>query len=240
MTGGTGGSRDVDPVLTVKSLTRKYGDFVALAPLDLEVGPGEFVALVGPNGAGKTTLMTMVAGLHEPSDGAVWVDGNLAGSLAARALVSYIPDTPVLYDDLSLNEHLEYVARLHGVHEWKAQAEGLLHRLDLEAWGDSLPSEFSRGMRQKASIAIGLIRPFSLFLADEPFDGLDPASRSVLFDLLEETRRSGAAVVISTHRSDAIESAKRCVALREGSLAYDGPPDLQEIDAILPTGQRIK
>lgn len=237
MTTGPDGSQGTAPMLVADGLTREYGDFVALASLDLEIESSEFVALVGPNGAGKTTLMTMIAGLLEPSAGAVQIGGHPAGSLAARALISYIPDTPVLYDDLSLNEHLEYVARMHGVRDWKPKAKELLRRLDLGAWGDNLPSEFSRGMRQKASIAIGLIRPFSLLLADEPFDGLDPAGRSALFDLLGDACRSGTAIVISTHRSDVIDSAKRCVALREGNLVYDGPSDQQKLNVIPPGGQ---
>jgi ABC-2 type transport system ATP-binding protein len=207
---------------------------MALAPLELEIQQGDLVALVGPNGAGKTTFMTIVAGLLEPTSGLVQIGGSTAGSLAARAAVSYIPDSPVLYDDLSLNEHLEYIAGLHGVIDWKSKAQRLLHLLNLEAWGDGLPSEFSRGMRQKASIAIGLIRPFSLLLADEPFDGLDPASRNVLFDLLRETCRSGSAVVVSTHRKEVIDFARRCVAITEGSIAYDGPPDSGKLAALLP------
>lgn len=211
-------SGDTDPVLLANGLARRYGDFVALQPTSLEVGAGELVALVGPNGAGKTTLMTMVAGLLEPTDGIAEVAGHPAGSLAARAAVSYVPDSPVLYDDLSLNEHLEYIAGLHGVWDWEARGKELLDRLGLAAWADGLPTEFSRGMRQKAAIAIGLIRPFSLMLADEPFDGLDPTSREVLFALLEEARGAGAAVLVSTHRDDVVEIADRRIALSEGAL----------------------
>jgi ABC-type multidrug transport system ATPase subunit len=84
-------------------------------------------------------------------------------------------------------------------------------------------------MRQKASIALALVRPFSVLLADEPFDGLDPPSREVLFELLAEARREGAAVVVSTHRPDVIGAASRCVGIRDGRLAYDGPPEAEAI-----------
>jgi len=83
----------------------------------------------------------------------------------ARSATSYIPDAPVLYDDLGLSEHLEYVARMYGVADWERRAEGLLKRLSLVDRGDDLPANFSRAMRQKASIALGLIRPFSVLLA---------------------------------------------------------------------------
>jgi ABC-2 type transport system ATP-binding protein len=212
-------------VLSTRALGREYEELVALDPLDVEIPPGELVALIGPNGAGKSTLLTLVAGLLEPSFGSAEIDGAPAGSTVARSATSYIPDIPVLYDDLSLDEHLEYIARLHGNEGYSTQAADLLERLGLDQRGKDLPSQFSRGMRQKASIAIGLIRPFSLLIADEPFDGLDPASRTALFDLLRDARDEGAAVIVSTHRTDVINFADRCLTLEDGTLTYDGPPD---------------
>jgi ABC-type multidrug transport system ATPase subunit len=212
-------------VLVARDLERKYGEFLALGSFQVELSPGQLVALVGPNGAGKTTFLAIAAGLLEPTAGTLWVEGAAAGSIAARRAVSYLPDTPVFYDDLSLDEHLEYVAALHGAADDGARSQQLLERLGLGDWGDSLPSEFSRGMRQKASIALALVRPFSILLADEPFDGLDPPSRDVLFQLLAEVQDAGAAIVVSTHRRDVVGSADRCLALRDGELVYDGPPD---------------
>jgi ABC-2 type transport system ATP-binding protein len=212
-------------VLSARGLSRAYAELVALAPLDLDVLPGELVALVGPNGAGKSTFFGMVAGLLDPSEGEVTVSGVPAGSMAARAATSFLPDTPVFYEDLSLDEHLQYVAGMHGVQDHRPRAAELLDRLGLAERGGSLPAALSHGMRQKASIAIALVRPFSLLLADEPFDGLDAPSRVELMRLLAEARAGGAAVVVSTHRTDVLDAADRCVALREGRLAYDGPPD---------------
>jgi ABC-type multidrug transport system ATPase subunit len=213
------------PILVARGLGRKYEGFIALGSFAVEVGAAEMVALVGPNGAGKTTFLTIAAGLLEPTSGKLEVGGAPAGSIGARRAVSYLPDTPVFYDDLSLGEHLEYVGALHGVADRGARAGQLLERLGLEAWRDSMASEFSHGMRQKASIALALVRPFSILLADEPFDGLDPPSREVLFELLKEAREGGAAVIVSTHRSDVIAAADRCLALRDGRLAYDGAPE---------------
>lgn len=217
------------PVLVARGVGRKYDGFMALGSFSVEIEPGHLVALVGPNGAGKTTFLTIAAGLLDPTNGTVEIDGAGAGSLEARRAVSYLPDTPVFYDDLSLGEHLEYVAALHGAGGDGSRGRGLLERLGLENWTDSLASEFSHGMRQKASIALALVRPFSILLADEPFDGLDPPSREALFELLAEARAGGAAVVVSTHRRDVIAAADRCLALRDGRLAYDGPPDAEEI-----------
>jgi ABC-2 type transport system ATP-binding protein len=228
----SGGHREQSkaaPLLVARDLSRKYDDFLALGSFRVDLAPGQLVALVGPNGAGKTTFLTIAAGLLEPTAGSLVVEGAAAGSIAARRAVSYLPDTPVFYDDLSLAEHLEYVAALHGVADNGARSQQLLERLGLGDWGGSLPSEFSRGMRQKASIALALVRPFTILLADEPFDGLDPPSRDVLFQLLAEARRAGAAIVVSTHRRDVVGSADRCLALRDGQLAYDGPPDAEAL-----------
>lgn len=213
------------PALRAHGLGRKYDGFVALASFAIEVDVGELVALVGPNGAGKTTFLTLAAGLLEPTTGVVEIDGAAAGTIEARRALSYLPDTPVFYEDLSIGEHLAYLAALHGVEEPGPRIDSLLERLGLAEWHDGMAAELSHGMRQKASIALAFVRPFSVLLADEPFDGLDPPSREVLFELLAEARAGGAAVVVSTHRPDVIAAAGRCVAIRDGRLAYDGAPD---------------
>jgi ABC-type multidrug transport system ATPase subunit len=187
------------------------------------VEEGSTVALVGPNGAGKSTFLRLAAGLLDPSAGRVTVGGHPAGSQEARALLSYLPDTPALYDDLSLNEHLEYVARLHGVEAWEDRAAELLDRLGLSSRADDPPGGFSRGMRQKASIALAFVRPFGVLLADEPFDGLDPPSREALDALVVEAAGAGAAVLLATHRIEVVEQADRCLAIEDGRLVYDGP-----------------
>jgi ABC-2 type transport system ATP-binding protein len=222
------------PVLDIKGLIRRYATLLALGEIDLEVEEGEFIALVGPNGAGKSTLLACVAGLLEPSEGEVKVLGWNVGSIPARAATSYLGDEPVLYDDLSLEEHLEYVARLHGLEDWERPAADLVTRLGLDERVDDLPAHFSRGMRQKTSIALGLLRPFQLLLADEPFDGLDPPSREVLTDLLSESAASGAAVIVSTHRLDIAERASRCIALFDGKVTHDGPADEATMQKLLP------
>jgi ABC-2 type transport system ATP-binding protein len=220
------------PVLDARGLGHDYIGRAAVVDISLKVSPGELVAMVGSNGAGKTTFLKSAAGLLDPTHGSVQVAGVPAGSIKARSATSYIPDAPILYDDLSLNEHLEYVARLHGASDWQERGEALLRRLRLARQGDDLPTSFSRGMRQKASIALGFIRPFSLLLADEPFDGLDPQSRLALTELLQETANEGAAVLFSTHRTEALGFASRCVAIYNGQVSYDGKPDASVIESL--------
>jgi ABC-2 type transport system ATP-binding protein len=220
-------------MLAARELVGGYGDLVALDHLTLDVPAGTRVALVGPNGAGKSTFLRLACGLLEPAGGAVTVDGHPAGSLEARALTSYLPDTPALYDDLSLREHLEYVARLHGVGDWEPRADDLIERLGLSSRADDPPGGFSKGMRQKASIALAFVRPFGLLLADEPFDGLDPPSRDALSELVAEAAADGAAIVLATHHLEVVVQAERCVAIDDGLRVYDGPADAPEVARLI-------
>ncbi len=221
------------PVLATDGLAKDYGDGFGLTPVDLTLGPGELVVLVGPNGAGKSTLIGLCAGLLEPTEGDVKVVGEPAGSIEARAATSYLPDAPVLYDDLSVYEHLEYVARLHGVHDWQPLAENLLERLELTGRADDLPSRFSRGMRQKVSLALALVRPFDLLLVDEPFVGLDAPSQGTLVKLLLDAVAVGATALVSTHQLDLADEAVRCVGLRDGELVHDGPSSREQVLALV-------
>jgi ABC-2 type transport system ATP-binding protein len=220
------------PPLHSHGLGRTYDGYIALGSFTVEIGAGELVALIGPNGAGKTTFLNLASGLLDPTSGRVEIAGHPPGSIEARRALSFLPDTPVFYEDLSVREHLEYVAALHGVADPTARIDELIDRLGLEGWEDALGAELSKGMKQKASIALALVRPFDVLLADEPLDGLDPPSRDVLFELLRETRDAGAAIIVSTHRPDVIAAAGRCVAIRDGRLAYDGAPDPEVLTQI--------
>jgi ABC-type multidrug transport system ATPase subunit len=210
------------PAVEVAELSKDYGDLVALHPLDMTVDAGGSVALIGHNGSGKSTLLRMLAGLLEPSDGDIEIAGWPVGSLEARATTSFLPDDPVLYDDLSVREHVEYVSRLHGGSGWDDYAASVVDRLGLMDRVDDLPSRFSRGLRQKTSIVLGIVRPFSLLLVDEPFVGLDAGGRQAMFELLDEVRADGAAVVVATHEPAFVERVDRSVALRDGEVIFDG------------------
>lgn len=221
------------PALVTKGLTKVYGDLVALEPLDLVVPDGQRLVLVGHNGSGKTTLLRMSAGLLEPSDGTAEVAGVAAGSIDARAVLSYLPDNPVLYDDLSLLEHIEYTCRLHEAEDWEERAVALLEDLGLSARADDLPSRFSRGLRQKTAILLGLIRPFGVLLVDEPFVGLDPPGREAFSELMDDAAGAGATVIVATHQLEYVAKADRVVALRDGAVVYDGPPGGTDVLALV-------
>jgi ABC-2 type transport system ATP-binding protein len=214
--------RPTNAALWAAGLTKEYGDLPALAPLDLTIRDHEAVVLIGHNGSGKTTFLRMAAGLLEPTAGIVELSGHPVGSIEARAAVSFVSDNPTFYEDLSVWEHLEYVARLHGRNDWEQDAADLLGHLGLYERADDLPVTFSRGLRQKTALAIGLIRPFELLLIDEPFVGLDAAGRVALLELLDTAHDDGAALVVATHELEFVQRVKRCVALRDGERAYDG------------------
>ncbi|MGH9101494.1 MAG: ABC transporter ATP-binding protein [Acidimicrobiales bacterium] len=229
----SGDSGGASTAVSCSGLTKSYGEATALDGVDLRLGKGQTVVLIGPNGSGKTTLLRIVAGLLEPSQGEVRVLGAKAGSIEARSVTAYIPDNPVLYDDLSVEEHLEYVARLHGASEWGDRADDLVGRLGLADRSEQLPSRFSRGLRQKTAIAVALVRPSSVLLVDEPFVGLDRPGRDALLDLLDEVAAQGVTVVVATHQADYLERARRCVGMRDGRVAYDGPATAKAVGELL-------
>ena len=140
-------------------------------------------------------------------------------------MLSFIPDTPVLFDDISLNEHLEYIAGLHSVDDWRPRGMDLVERFGLIGRADDLPVRFSRGMKQKAAVAIGLIWPSDVLLIDEPFVGLDEAGRATLIELLDAENSSGNTVVVATHELGFLERVERCIVMRDGHIVYDGAAD---------------
>ena len=220
------------PSLAVHDLTRRYGGFEALHDLELEVRPGECVAIVGQNGSGKTTAVRTIAGLLEPSAGRVEVAGAVVhtetSGIEARAAMAVVPDSPALYPDLSVHEHLELVAIAHDVagDDLDARIDALISKLDLADKRDARPGELSRGMRQKLQIACALIRPHHLLVLDEPVVGLDPASQQTLRDLLIEAKRAGVAVMLTTHQLEFARGvADRAVVLADGVVVADGPYD---------------
>jgi len=174
-----------------------------------------------------------VAGLLDPSDGTVTVIGHESGTTGARAALAFLSDQPTFYEDLSLREHLEYVARMHGVADWSGRGEELATRVGLADRLDDLPTTFSRGLRQKAAITLAFVRPFELLLVDEPFVGLDAAGKAALLELFGEAHAGGATVVVATHELSFVHGADRLIALADGAVRYDGPPGDTDVQALV-------
>lgn len=217
------------PSLQVRGLVRRYGRLVGLDGLDLELKAGECVALLGANGSGKSTAVRTIAGLLEPSEGSVRIGGHdphvEPDAEAARAALALVPDAPLLYDDLTVRQHLELVALAHGIVDdgLEDRIAELLERLGLTARAEFLPAELSRGMRQKTALACALVRPAGLLMLDEPVVGLDPPSQALLAELLLEAKARGTAVLLTTHQvrfADGV--ADRAVLLGEGKVLDRG------------------
>lgn len=224
----TGGVPDTPP-LWVDGLTRSYGRLVGLDKLDLTLGAGECVALIGANGSGKSTAIRTMAGLLEPSGGSVRICGHDPHSEPdaeeARAALALVPDTPLLYDDLTVRQHLGLVALAHGVLDdaTPARIDALIDQLGLTERADFLPTELSRGLRQKTGLACALIRPSRVLMLDEPVVGLDPPSQALLRQLLLEAKAEGKAILLTTHQmrfADGI--ADRAIVLGDGKVLDRG------------------
>jgi ABC-2 type transport system ATP-binding protein len=220
-----------DP-LCVRSLSRNYGELEALRALDLSVAAGECVALIGHNGSGKTTAIRVIGGLLEPTTGEVLVCGHRMDrepdSIEARAEIAVLPDTPLLYGDLTVGDHLELVAVAHGVvdDEIDDRISQILTALGLAGRRDSRPGQLSRGMRQKLALACVIVRPFRVLLLDEPVVGLDPATQETLHELLLAAKQEGVAVLLTTHQlAFARGLADRAVLLADGAVVEQGPYD---------------
>ena len=220
------------PMIETIGLAKQYGDAPALWPIDLRVGAGERISLIGHNGSGKTTLMRMLVGMLEPSEGTATIAGHPIGSIEARAAVSYLADQPVFYDDLTVWEHLEYTARLHGTADWEQQAVDLVDMVGLMDRVDDLPTTFSRGLKQKAALAMAFVRPFDVMLIDEPFVGLDRLGRDALLELLTLAHGDGATLVVATHELSSVKESSRLIALSSGEVTYDGDPGAADLGAL--------
>jgi ABC-type multidrug transport system ATPase subunit len=226
--------RPVGPPAAIETtgLAKRYGDAPALWPLDLRIGSGERISLIGHNGSGKTTLMRMLVGMLEPTEGSATIAGHPIGSIEARAAVSYLADQPVFYDDLTVWEHLEYIARLHGTESWEQQAVDLVDMVGLMDRVDDLPTTFSRGLKQKAALTMAFVRPFDVMLIDEPFVGLDRLGKVALLELLTLAHRDGAALVVATHELSSVKESSRLIALSNGEVVYDGDPTEADLAAL--------
>jgi len=216
----------VTDALALRELSKTF-KAPAVDRLDLVVRQGELYALLGPNGAGKTTTLRMVAGLLKPDAGEISVFGidALADPIAAKRLIAWAPDEPMLYDQLTPMEYLEFVAGLWGVEPRAARerAEALLRFLDLWDVRGQRCEGFSRGMKQKAALAGALIHEPRLLILDEPLTGLDAAMARQVKDLLQQRVRAGGTVILTTHILEVAERmADRIGIMQHGRLLAEG------------------
>ena len=216
--------------LVVEHLTRTYvspsgASFRAVDDLSFRVDSGEVVGLIGPNGAGKTTTLRSLTGILRPTAGRVAIDGHdiVTDAIAAKRRLAFMPDEPHLFEYLTVEEHLRLVARLYAVEDFERRARRLIEELELTGKERALPGELSRGMRQKAVIACGLVRDASTLLFDEPLTGLDPAGIRRMRETIVARAKTGASVLVSSHLLHLVEEiCTRVIIMDRGRKVADG------------------
>ena len=212
--------------LDIRNLSKSY-DRPVVAGLDLKVRAGEFYALLGPNGAGKTTILRMVAGLTPPDAGAISVCGidTAVDPVAAKRIVAWVSDEPMVYDRLTPLEYLEFVAGLWQMPaaDSERQAHELLDWLGLAPHANERCGGFSKGMLQKVALAGALVHDPKLIILDEPLTGLDAGSARQVKDVLKEKVAAGVTVIMTTHILEVAERmAERIGVLAGGRLVAEG------------------
>ena len=217
------------PALDIRGLTKRF-ERPAVDGLDLRIAAGEFYTLLGPNGAGKTTTLRMIAGLLRPDGGSIAVHGidALADPIAARRIMAWVSDEPMIYEKLTPLEYLDFVSGLWSVDPTiaAARARGLLDRLGLMPHAGERCERLSRGMRQKVALAGALVHDPRLIILDEPLTGLDAGSSRVVKEVLRERVRAGCAVIMTTHILEVAERmADRIGVIAQGRLIADGTLD---------------
>ena len=217
-------------MLKLDKVTGGYANIPVLKDVTFEVSDGELVGLIGLNGAGKSTTINEIIGLLTPYKGQITIDGVslVDDSQTYRQKIGYIPETPSLYEELTLREHLETVLMAYDldVTEGMARADKYLKLFRLEEKLDWFPTQFSKGMKQKVMIICAFIVNPSLFIVDEPFLGLDPLAISDLIELLAEEKSQGKAILMSTHVLDSAEKmCDRFVILHHGEVLAQGNLD---------------
>ncbi|WP_129841228.1 ATP-binding cassette domain-containing protein [Streptomyces sp. RFCAC02] len=206
-------------LLSLAGVSRVRGERQVLAPFDLDVAPGECVALLGRNGSGKSTLLRIAAGRDRPTTGSVTFDGGPMdeNDPRVRARVAVAGDALACYPDLTVRQHLELVATGHGVPDAELRVTEALAAHGLTSRADALPTELSSGQLQETLLAAALLRPADLLLLDEPEARLDPAARERLAAALTDRVASGTALLLVTHhRPLAAALADRTFVLTDG------------------------
>ena len=205
-------------MLQVSHVTKEYGKVLACNDISFELDPGSVTVLLGPNGAGKSTLIKSIIGFLR-YQGSITVNGLPNKSSEARRLVGYIPEIPALYPNLTVSEHMEFLARAYRLTDYKERANALLERFELADKKKKFGDELSKGMQQKLNICLGLLPQPQILLMDEPMIGLDPHAIKEVKEVFEELRAEGRTLLVSTHIIDSVDMLwDRTLILQNGEL----------------------
>ena len=227
-------------MIKIERLTRRYGDFTAVNDVGFQIQNGEVVGLLGHNGAGKTTIMKMITGYLEPTSGRIVVDGLEVGSNSreVRKRIGYLPENCPVWPEMTVIEHLDYMAGLNGVADDKRNAAvaTAIRRTALETRATAVIQTLSRGYRQRVGVARAILHDPDIVILDEPTNGLDPTQIRHMRDLIRELARN-ATVIVSTHVLQEVQAVcERALIMRAGELVVDARIDeLRRSNGILVT-----
>ena len=219
-------------IIEIKDLSKKFGRHVALDGISLSVSPGESFAILGPNGAGKTTLVRVLSTLLKPTSGTVKIAGYDVAEEPEKIKrqIGVVSHNPFLYDDLTAFENLAFYADLYGVGQENIDA--LIKKVDLYERKDNLVGEFSRGMKQRLSIARSLLHEPQILILDEPGSGLDIQSKRMFYGTIKGLNEKGATVLLTTHYLEEVEElCQKAAILDRGTVRASGTLDEIKGDA---------
>lgn len=226
-------------MLEIDGLTKQYKTTRAVDNMSFRVANGEILGLIGPNGAGKTTILRSVAGIIQPNSGRVIINGFdlAANEQSAKRNLAFVPETPSLYDMLTVYEHLRFIAMAYStLDRLDERAMDLLERFDLIDKKNELVLSLSKGMKQKLAVVCAFIHDARVLLFDEPLMGIDPKGGRELKDMMLSARESGCSVLVSTHMLDTAERlCDRVLIIDHGRKVAEGT--LQEIHEKVQMGK---
>ena len=219
----------VNPMVSMRKLSRNFGNVVAVKDIDLEIAQGSIFGLVGPDGAGKTTIMRMLAAILTPDAGDILINGIdvVATPELAKFQISYMPQRFGLYEDLTVSENIFFYAELFGIPAAvrKTRSSSLLEAAGLTPFTKRLAGRLSGGMKQKLGLVCALVHTPNLLLLDEPTTGVDPVSRREFWEILYQLREDGVTIVLSTAYMDEAERCSELAFVSAGQVRHRGRPD---------------
>lgn len=235
-------------MLSVNNLTKKYGKTVACEDVSFDLPAGSVTVLLGPNGAGKSTVIKSIIGFLR-YEGEISVLGIPNKTVEAKRIVGYIPEIPSLYPNLTVSEHMEFIARAYRLKDYKEYSDELFERFELYDKKKKFGDELSKGMQQKLNICLGLLPRPKVILFDEPMIGLDPHAIKELKSIIGTLREEGASILVSTHMIESIDmlwdralimkKGKICAEVRREELS-EGGESLEDIFFRITEGEEGK
>jgi len=213
-------------MLKLTNLTKKFGNFIAVNNINLEINAGDFFGFLGQNGAGKTTTIKMITGLYAPTKGTIHIGGFdiQKNHIEAKKLIGYIPDQPFLYEKLTGREFLFFCGGLYKIEKSRLKKiiDDTIDQLKIELWVDKRTEEYSQGMKQRIAIASALLHEPKLLVVDEPMIGLDPQSALIVKNVLKKKASEGVAIFMSTHSLNVAEEVcSRIGIIKDGQMIFE-------------------